>query len=83
MIGSASARRATGTCSRMADASTALAAPRSAPRKSTASAISSADLEPAPSSSSAAVKLATPYLPGGSFAVPLKTTRFTCATGTL
>src|SRR5438067_9331000 len=48
-----------------------------------ASAISSADRDPAPSSRSAAVRLASPYLPGGSFAVPLNDTRFTCATGTL
>ena len=57
-------------------------APRSAPRKSTASAISSAEREPAPSSSIAAVRLATPNLPAGSSALPLSTTRLTCATGT-
>src|SRR5262249_34722173 len=34
-------------------------------------------------SRSAAVRLARPYLPGGSFAVPLNDTRFTWATGTL
>ena len=59
-----------------------LAAPRSAPRKSTASAISSDEREPAPSVSIAAVRLATPNLPAGSSALPLRTTRLTCATGT-
>ena len=59
-----------------------LPAPRSAPRNSIASAISSADREPAPSSSIAAVRLAMPNLPAGSSALPLRTTRLTCATGT-
>src|SRR6185295_10765342 len=48
-----------------------------------ASAISSAERDPAPSSSIAAARLATPYFPGGSLAVPLRTTRLICATGTL
>ena len=82
MIGSASARRATGTCRRTADESMPLDAFRSAPRKSIASASSSAASEPAPSVSIAAVRLAAPYLPGGSLAVPVRTTRFTCTTGT-
>src|SRR5476651_2723481 len=83
MIGSEASRRATGTCSITVVWSMPAAASRSAPRKSTASAISSDDLLPAPSSSIAAVRLATPNLPGGSSDVPLKTTRFTYTTGTL
>ncbi len=47
-----------------------------------ASASSSDDREPAPSVSIAAVRLATPYFPGGSFAVPARTSRFTWTTGT-
>ena len=82
MIGSALARRATGTFSRIAELSLLLLVTRSAPRKSTASAICRADREPAPSVSSDAVRLATPNLPAGSSPVPLSTTRFTWTTGT-
>ena len=60
----------------------ALDAPRSAPRKSMASAMSSAARDPAPSVSIAVVRLAMPYLPAGSSAVPAITIRFTCTTGT-
>ena len=66
ITGSASARRATGTQSRTADESKLPVVRSVAPRKSTASAISSALRFPAPSSSIADVMLATPNLPAGS-----------------
>ena len=66
----------------MATESMPLAAPMSAPRNSIASAISRDDRDPAPSASIAAVRLAMPYFPAGSSAVPLRTTRLTWATGT-
>ena len=83
MIGSASASRATGTCRRTAVESMPLPDERSAPRKSIASAISSAERVPAPSSSIAEARLAAPKRPGGSSALPLATSRLICATGTL
>ena len=82
MIGSASAMRATGEWRRTAEASNPLEAERSAPRYSIASAISSADRDPAPWSSIAAVRLAAPNLLPVSFALPPKTTRLICTTGT-
>ena len=53
-----------------------------APRNSTSSAICSAERAPAPSSSMAAVRLPTPNLPIGSAALPERTIRLTCASGT-
>ena len=82
MIGSASASCATGTDRRTAEESNELVVDRFAPRKSTASASSSDERDPAPSSSIAAVRLATPNLPAGSAALPERTIRLTCASGT-
>ena len=82
MIGSASSSARAGTLSRTAEASNELVVLKSAPRNSTASAISSAPRAPAPSSSIAAVRLARPSSPGGSSPLPAWTTRFTCTSGT-
>ena len=80
--GRASRRRATGTFRRTADESKEPVVVRPAPRNSTASAISSAEREPAPSSSIAAVRLAVPNLPAGSSPAPARTTTFTWTIGT-
>ena len=82
MSGSASASRRTGTLSRTADASNELEVVRFAPRNSAASAMSSALRLPAPSSSIAAVRLATPNWPSGSSPLPAITTRLTWTSGT-
>ena len=82
MIGSASASRATGTCRRTADSRWRCRRSdrRRGSRRRRRSRAPSASRRPP--SSIAAVRLATPNLPAGSSALPLSTTRFTCATGT-
>jgi hypothetical protein len=73
---------ATGTFRRTADESKDDPVVREAPRKSMSSASCSAERDPAPSSSMAAVRLATPNFPAGSSPLPARTTRFTCTSGT-
>ena len=68
--GSASLSRETGTFRRTADASNELLVASAAPRNSTSSATCNAVRLPAPSSSIAAVRLATPNLPAGSSLAP-------------
>ena len=82
MTGNASGRRSTGTFRLIAEASKELVVLIAAPTNSMASAISSADRLPAPSSSIAAVRLESPNFPAGSSPPPTKTTRLICTTGT-
>src|SRR5262245_31497164 len=79
--GSASGRPATGTYSWSEEESTVLDPERLASSASSASAISTADREPAPSVSIADVRLAIPYRPRGSTLVPASTSRLICTTG--
>ena len=79
---SAGSIRTTGTPTLTDEASYELADVSVAPRKATSSEISRADRLPAPSSSIAAVRLATPGFPAGSAAAPLRKTRAIRTTGT-
>ncbi len=84
MIGSASRSRATGTFKtdgRCVEGARRRQSRRRGNRPRRRSRATSA--MPAPSSSIAAVRLATPNLPAGSSPLPAWTTRFTCTSGTL